>query len=67
LSWSEGFFGNLWVVTITGVLEIDLCLVLEPCTTRPYRLPEAIAAGEACSLRGGEERTWWVELESLDR
>jgi hypothetical protein len=67
LTWSEDFFRNLWVVTVTGVLEIDLCLVLEPCTTRPYRLPEAIAAGEARSLRGGEERTWWVELESLDR
>jgi hypothetical protein len=66
LRWDDGYLRHLWIVTLTGELDVDLCLLFEPCTTRPYRLDDAILAREAASLRAGERREWWVELESLD-
>jgi len=45
---------------------VGACLLFEPCTSRPYRLEEAVELGEAVSLREGEERAWWTEVESLD-
>lgn len=67
LTWSPDFLRHLWIVTVTGAFGLDLCLLFEPCTTRPYRLAEAIVAGEAADLGMGESREWWVEIESLDR
>lgn len=46
-------------------LGIDLGLLLELCASRPFRLDEAIENGSATVLESGEERSWWVELESL--
>jgi hypothetical protein len=66
VAWDRSFFGHLWLVTLSGFATVDLALVLEPCTTRPYRLDEAIANGTAVQLERGEERTWWSEVESLD-
>lgn len=64
--WDATFFTHLWLVTLSGFESIDLALVLEPCTTRPYRLDEAIAAGRAKTLSSGMEWTFWSEVESLD-
>ena len=66
MAWDTSFLRHLWVVTVTGAFDIDLCLLFEPCTSRPYRVEDAIVAGEAASLRAGETRRWWTELESLD-
>jgi hypothetical protein len=66
ISWDVAFFRHLWVVTLSGFASANLALVLEPCTTRPYRLDEAIAAGEAATLATGAELTFWSEVESLD-
>lgn len=67
LTWDAGFLRHLWLVTVSGEMDLDLCFLFEPCTSRPYRLDDAIAAGEAASLPTGAERTWWTELESMDR
>jgi hypothetical protein len=67
ITWDEVFFRHLWMVTLSGFESVDLALVLEPCTTRPYRLDEAIAGGTAVSLGPGDERIYWSEVESLDR
>jgi hypothetical protein len=66
MAWHTGFLKHLWIVTVTGAFDLDLCLLFEPCTTRPDRLDEAIAVGEAASLAAGETVRWWTELESLD-
>ncbi len=66
ISWDTEFFRELWVVTLSGFASVDLALVLEPCTSRPYRLEEAIPAGTAVTLAPGEVRTFWSEVESLD-
>jgi hypothetical protein len=66
IAWDSSFLRHLWIVTVTGLLDLDLCLLFEPCTTRPYRLEEAIETSAAPSLVSGETREWWVELESLD-
>jgi hypothetical protein len=66
IAWDALFFRHLWLVTLSGFESVDLALVLEPCTTRPYRLDEAITAGTAMALRPGDERTFWSEVESLD-
>ena len=67
IAWDRVFFRHLWVVTLSGFESVDLALVLEPCTTRPYRLDEAIPSGTAVSLGPGDERTFWSEVESVDR
>lgn len=66
VSWDAGFLRHLWLVVITGAYGLDDCLLIEPCTTRPYRLEDAVPAGTAPSLGAGEDVTWWVEVESLD-
>jgi hypothetical protein len=65
--WDVEFFRYLWVVTLSGFASVDLAVVLEPCTTYPYRLDEAVANGSAMELGAGEERSFWSEVESLDR
>jgi hypothetical protein len=62
--WDTSFFPFLWIVTLSGFLTIDLALVLEPCTSWPYRLDEALANGSAMSLRAGDVRTFWSIVES---
>jgi hypothetical protein len=64
--WDESFFRHLWIVTLSGFESVDLALVLEPCTTKPYRLDEAIATAQAATLDAGAQRTFWSEVESLD-
>jgi hypothetical protein len=64
--WDETFFRHLWIVTLSGFESVDLALVLEPCTTKPYRLDEAIATAQAETLDAGAKRTFWSEVESLD-
>jgi galactose mutarotase-like enzyme len=64
--WDGDFLRHLWLVTITGRFGLDDCLLIEPCTSRPYRLEEAIEQGTAASFGPGEEARWWFELESLD-
>jgi hypothetical protein len=64
--WDESFFRHLWIVTLSGFESVDLALVLEPCTTRPYRLDEAIAASQAATLEAGARQRFWSEVESLD-
>lgn len=66
VSWDAGFLRHLWLVVITGAYGLDDCLLIEPCTTRPYRLEDAVPAGAAPSLGAGEDVSWWVEVESLD-
>lgn len=66
VSWDSSFLSHLWLVVITGAYGLDDCLLIEPCTTRPYRLDDAIEAGAAPSLDAGTSVTWWVEVESLD-
>jgi hypothetical protein len=66
LSWDARALPHLWLVTITGRFGLDDCLLIEPCTSRPYRLDEAIAAGRSVSLSAGETWSAWVEVESLD-
>lgn len=66
VSWDASFFRHLWLVVITGAYGLDDCLLIEPCTTRPYRLDDAIQAGSARSLGAGDTVGWWVEVESLD-
>ncbi len=67
VSWDTSFYKHLWLVVITGAYGLEDCLLIEPCTTRPFRLEEAIPAGSTRSLERGEEVSWWVEVESLDR
>jgi hypothetical protein len=66
LEWEAGFLPWLWVCTVSGEVGIDLCVVLEPCTSAPYRLADAIRAGTAGELSAGEQVEWWIEIESLD-
>ena len=49
--WDASFFRHLWLVTLSGFGPVPLALVIEPCTSWPYRLDEALAAGRAASLR----------------
>ncbi len=66
VAWDSSYFRYLWVVTLSGFASVDLALVLEPCTTRPYRLDEAMASGTAMEMARGEERVFSSEVESLD-
>lgn len=66
VSWESSFFRHLWIVIITGAYGLDDCLILEPCTTRPYRLDEAVQAGSSLQLDRAEVVRWWIEVESLD-
>lgn len=66
LTWDSTFLRCLWLTTVTGEAGIDLSCLLEPSTSRPYDLADAIAAGQALAMAAGARRTWWAELESLD-
>ena len=66
VAWDSTVLRHLWLVTVSGELDLDLCFLFEPCTSRPYRLDEAIANDTAHSLRAGDEWTWWTEVDSLD-
>ena len=56
---------NLWICTVAGHLGPRATLLIEPCTARPYRLDESIAAGRVASLEAGETWEGWIEVESL--
>ena len=66
VSWDAHWLPHLWICTITGLAEHGSFVLLEPCTSRPYRLDEAIRAGTAVSLRAGTRWSAWTEVESLD-
>jgi hypothetical protein len=66
ISWDARWLKYLWIVTIANDVDIRLTTLLEPCTSRPFRLDEAVASNAACCLRARENRTWWVEIESVD-
>lgn len=61
--WDTAFFRWLWVVTLSGFEGVDLALVLEPCTSRPYRLDEAAAAGTVLELVPGRTYRFWSSVE----
>jgi galactose mutarotase-like enzyme len=66
VSWDPVALSHLWIVVVAGELDIDLSLLFEPCTSRPYGLDDAIAARTARSLLAGESISAWCEVESLD-
>jgi hypothetical protein len=63
--WDSSFFRWLWIVTLSGFESVDLALVLEPCTSRPYRLDEAADAGTAQELASGRTYRFWSSVESI--
>lgn len=67
VAWDSSVLRHLWLVTVTGEMDLDLGFLFEPSTSRPYRLEDAIAGGEALSLAVGAERVWWAEVESRDQ
>lgn len=66
LRWDRAWFEHLWIITVAQDLAIDLGLLLDPCASRPFRLDEAVANGASATIAPGEQRAWWIELESLD-
>jgi hypothetical protein len=62
--WDAEFFRWLWVVTLSGFEGVDLAVVLEPCTSRPYRLDEAMVAGTAQELQPGIAYRFWSSVEA---
>jgi hypothetical protein len=66
VAWDPQTLPSLWIVVVSGDAGIDLALLFEPCTSRPYRMEDAIAEGTARSLAAGESLTAWCEVESLD-
>ena len=65
--WDATFLRYLWVIVITGLGGFDDCLLLEPSTSRPYRLADATRNGTTVTLGPGEQVTWSVTVESLDQ
>lgn len=53
MSWTRAYVPYLWIVTIARDPRIPLALLLEPCTSRPFRLDEAIVNETAPRLKGG--------------
>jgi hypothetical protein len=66
VTWESGFLPWLWICTISGEVGIDLCVLLEPCTSAPYRMADAIGAGTTAEPSAGQHVEWWVEIECLD-
>jgi hypothetical protein len=66
VGWDSRALPYLWICTIVGLAGHRPFVLLEPSTSRPYRLDEAIAAGTAVSLGAGERWSGWTEVESLD-
>jgi hypothetical protein len=65
--WDPRSLPHLWICVLTGVYEGPPAMVLlEPATSRPYRLDEAIADGQFASLQAGDRWEAEVEMESLD-
>ena len=54
LSFPREVFPTVWVFASFGGWRDHEVLILEPCTTWPKNLSEAIPAGRACSLEPGE-------------
>ncbi len=67
ITWDTAFFRHVWLVTLSGFAGVDLAVVIEPSTTRPYRLDEAIRDGTTIALARGDRRSFWSEVESEDR
>ncbi|HEY0415841.1 MAG TPA: hypothetical protein VGC78_05595 [Gaiellaceae bacterium] len=65
VTWDREFFPWLWLVTLSGFVSVDLALVVEPCTTRPYRLDEAVAEGTAAQLVRGSTYRFWSCVEAV--
>ena len=65
LAWDERFFRYLWLCPIVANLGISTALVVEPSTSKPFDLDEAVACGRALDLRRGERRSWWTEMEAI--
>ncbi len=66
VAWDAQRLPHLWICTIAGLAAHGSFVILEPCTSRPYRLSEAIAADNAVSLPAGRRWSAWTEVESLD-
>jgi hypothetical protein len=66
VAWDPQSLPHLWICTISGLPTHRPFVILEPSTSRPYRLEEAITAGSAVSLEAGTTWTSWTEVESLD-
>lgn len=66
--WDARSLPHLWICVLTGVYADGPpgLILLEPATSRPYRLDEAIDAGRCVSLQTGETWTGTIEVESLD-
>jgi galactose mutarotase-like enzyme len=67
LGWDSTFLEHVWIVTISNFPPVDLALQLETSSSHTFALGDAIEAGTAVSLAGGSERSFWVEIESLDQ
>jgi hypothetical protein len=67
LAYDPAFFEHLWIVTVSGDQGLDLAMLLEPATSATYELDDAVRRGQALTLEAGARRSWWIELESLDR
>jgi hypothetical protein len=55
----------LWLCPIVASLGISTALVVEPSTSKPFDLDEAITGGRVLDLRRGERKSWWTELEAI--
>jgi hypothetical protein len=66
VAWDASRLPHLWICTIAGLAGHGTFVLLEPCTSRPYRLDDAVAAGTALSLPAGMLWSAWTEVESLD-
>jgi hypothetical protein len=66
--WDARSLPHLWICTLVGIYQDGppAMVLLEPATSRPYRLDEAIGAGRFTSLTTGETWQTTVEVESLD-
>src|SRR5581483_10569966 len=65
VTWDASFFRWLWIVTLSGFGAVDLALVIEPCTSRPYRLDEAVAGGTAADFLAGQTYRFWSCVEAV--
>jgi hypothetical protein len=65
LAWDKQFFRYVWLSPIVASLGISTALVVEPSTSKPFDLDEAVAAGCVLDLRCGERRSWWTEMEAI--
>jgi hypothetical protein len=64
-AWDARFFPYLWLCPIVASLGISTALVVEPSTSKPFDLHEAITGGRVLDLKRGERKSWWTELEAI--